>query len=77
LERPGELLGDEPLPSLAGAPHDGINLAWPQSKAYLEHLPVGLPLGSMPLFLNPDRYVRVPLESTKNCAYLSPVPPGM
>jgi len=32
--------------------------------AYLEHLAVGSPLVEMPLFLNPDRYINVPLEST-------------
>ena len=37
--------------------------------AYLEHLAVGSPLVEMPLFLNPDRYINVPLESTYLDAY--------
>jgi hypothetical protein len=36
---------------------------------YLEHLAVGSALSEMPLFLRPDRYVRVPLEPTYQAAY--------
>jgi hypothetical protein len=42
-------------------------VAGPDPEAYLEHLAVGSPLAEMPLFLNPDRYINVPLES----AYLT------
>ena len=38
-------------------------------KIYVEHLAVGLPLVDMPLFLNPDRYVNLPLEATYAAAY--------
>ena len=38
-------------------------------EAYLEHLAVGSPLTEMPLFLNPDRYINVPLEPTYDAAY--------
>jgi hypothetical protein len=37
--------------------------------AYLEHLALGMPLIDMPLFLNPDRYIYVPLEATYLAAY--------
>jgi hypothetical protein len=37
--------------------------------AYVEHLAVGSPLVEMPLFLNPDCYVNLPLESTYLAAY--------
>ncbi len=38
-------------------------------EAYLEHLAVGSSLAEMPLFLNPDRYINLPLESTYQAAY--------
>ena len=38
-------------------------------QAYLEHLAVGSSLIEMPLFLNPDRYINLPLESTCQAAY--------
>ena len=38
-------------------------------QAYLEHLAVGAPLVEMPLFLNPDRYINLPLEATYQTAY--------
>ena len=38
-------------------------------KAYLEHLAVGSPLIEMPLFLDPDRYINLPLEATYQAAY--------
>jgi hypothetical protein len=44
-------------------------VAGPLVEIYLEHLAVGAPLVDMPLFLRPDRYVNVPLESTCQCAY--------
>ncbi len=44
-------------------------VAGPRPEAYLEHLAVGSPLAEMPLFLNPDRYINVPLESTYLAAY--------
>jgi hypothetical protein len=31
---------------------------------YLEHVARGMPLPDMPIFLNPDRYVNVPVEAT-------------
>ena len=40
-----------------------------QVEVYLEHLAIGDPLPPMPLFLNPARYVNVPLEPTYAEAY--------
>ncbi len=42
----------------------GSYVAGPRPEAYLEHLAIGSPLPEMPLFLNPDRYINVPLEAT-------------
>jgi hypothetical protein len=36
---------------------------------YLDHLAVGAALPEMPLFLDPDRYVYIPLEPTYQAAY--------
>ncbi|MBI4604714.1 MAG: DUF4058 family protein [Planctomycetes bacterium] len=41
----------------------------PQVEAYVEHLAVGHVLPQMPLFLQSDRYVNVPLEPTYEAAY--------
>ena len=38
-------------------------------EVYLEHLAVGSSLIEMPLFLNPDRYINLPLEATYQAAY--------
>jgi hypothetical protein len=43
--------------------------AGPPVKAYLEHVAVGGRLPDMPLFLQSDRYVSVPLEATYQSAY--------
>jgi hypothetical protein len=43
--------------------------AGPRVEAYLKHIAVGMPLPDMPLFLRPDRYVKVPLEATYQAAY--------
>jgi Protein of unknown function (DUF4058) len=43
--------------------------AGPPAKAYLEHFHVGAALPDMPLFLQSDRYVTVPLENTYQAAY--------
>ena len=37
--------------------------------AYVEPAAVGMPLADMPLFLSPDWYVNVPLETTYAQAY--------
>jgi hypothetical protein len=44
-------------------------LAGPRLDVYLEHVAVGAPLPDMPLFLRPDRYIDVPLETTYTAAY--------
>ncbi len=44
-------------------------VAEPQVEAYLEHLAVGSSLVEMPLFLQPERYVNVPLDSTYMASY--------
>jgi hypothetical protein len=38
-------------------------------EAYVEHLTVGDPLVEMPLFLDADFYINVPLEATYQSAY--------
>lgn len=38
-------------------------------QAYLEHLAIGTPLVEMPLFLDLDRYINLPLETTYMAAY--------
>src|SRR5262249_3499569 len=64
----------EPLAELDEAPADQpLTLtsyaAGPRVEVYTEHLAVGAVLPEMPLFLRPDRYVNVPLESTYQAAY--------
>ena len=54
-DEPYDLPADEPLTLASYA-------AGPQVEVYLEHLAVGAALPAMPLFLNPDRYINVPLE---------------
>ena len=44
-------------------------VAGPRPEAYLESCACGATLVEMPLFLNPDRYVNVPLESTYMAAF--------
>jgi hypothetical protein len=61
-EEPECSTADEPLTLASYA-------AGPQVEVYLEHLAVGAPLISMPLFLRPDRYVDAPLEQTYQAAY--------
>lgn len=61
-DEPYILPPDEPLTLAA-------YVAGPSPEAYLEHLAVGSPLVEMPLFLNPDRYINVPLESTYSAAF--------
>jgi hypothetical protein len=43
--------------------------AGPRVEIDIEHLAVGAPLCDMPLYLRPDRYVKVPLEATYQAAY--------
>jgi hypothetical protein len=59
---PYDLPADEPL-TLASY------VAGPRVDVYLEHLAVGAVLPEMPLFLRPDRYVNLPLETTYQEAY--------
>ncbi len=44
-------------------------VAGPPPEAYVEHLTVGWPLKSMPLFLSADRYVDIPLDATYMAAF--------
>jgi len=46
-----------------------LSVAGPAPEAYLEHLIVGAALADMPLFLNPDHYISLPLEATYLAAY--------
>jgi hypothetical protein len=57
-----ESSADEPLTLASYA-------AGPQIDIYVEPVAVGAALPDMPLFLRPDRYVSVPLESTYQDAY--------
>jgi len=43
-------------------------------EGYAEHFALGAPLIDMPLFLTPDRYVNIPLESTYMAAYRGGMP---
>jgi hypothetical protein len=61
-DEPYDLPADEPLTLAAYA-------AGPQVEIYLEHFRVGAALPEAPLFLRPDRYIRVPLEPTYQAAY--------
>lgn len=62
LEETYDLPADEPL-TLASY------VAGPPVDVYLEHVAVGTALPEMPLFLDPDRYINVPLEVTYQQAY--------
>jgi hypothetical protein len=65
-----ERLGDEPEELPHGEPLTlATYVANGAVDAYLEHLAVGQPLLSMPLFLDPDYYIEVPLESTYAAAW--------
>ena len=58
-------LGDEPDDPPAQEPLTlAAYVADTPVKAYLEHMAVGGVLPDMPLFLDPDTYVNVPLEAT-------------
>ena len=60
-----ERFDDEPYALPANEPLTLASyVAGPCPEAYLEHLAVGSPLPEMPLFLNADWYVNVPLEAT-------------
>lgn len=61
-EEPYDLPPDDPLTIASYIAGDPVEI-------YLEHPPVGAALPDMPLFLRPDRYVNVPLESTYVEAY--------
>jgi hypothetical protein len=61
-EEPYQLPEGEPLTLASYAAGPGIEI-------YIEHVGVGALLPDMPLFLRPDRYVNVPLESTYQEAY--------
>ena len=53
---------DQPL-TLVSYRADGV------VEAYVEHMTVGDPLIDMPLFLDTDFYVNIPLEATYQAAY--------
>jgi hypothetical protein len=65
-----ERYDDEPYVLPPGEPLTLASyVATPRPEAYLEHLAVVSPLTEMPLFLDPDRYINVPLEPTYLAAY--------
>jgi hypothetical protein len=59
---PYDLPIDEPLTLASYASGTGI-------EAFVEHLAIANPLPEMPLFLRPDRYINVPLDTTYQSAY--------
>lgn len=61
-EEPYDLPAAEPLTLASYA-------AGPKVEVYLEHLAVGADLPQMPLFLRPEHYINVPLETTYMEAY--------
>jgi hypothetical protein len=61
-DEPYDLPADEPLTLASYA-------AGPQVEVYLEQLTLSVSLPEMPLFLRPDRYINVPLESAYQAAY--------
>src|SRR6516225_10716498 len=61
-EEANEVPAEEPLTLVSYA-------AGPQVEVYREQVAVGAALPEMPLFLRPDRYVNVPLESTYQASY--------
>lgn len=64
-----ELLDDEPYDVPLDEPLTLASyVAELQPEAYLEHVAVGVVLPGMPLFLHPERYATVPLESTYQAA---------
>ena len=61
----GERLGDEPDKLPPGEPLTlAAYVADSPVQAYLEHLAVGNVMPQMPLFLDPEYYINVPLETT-------------
>ena len=65
-----ERFDDEPYVTPHGQPLTLASFtAGTQPVAYVEHLAVGAELIDMPLFLNPDRYINVPLEPTYQAAF--------
>jgi hypothetical protein len=61
-EEPYDLSTDEPLTLVSYASGFKVEIC-------LNHLAVGAVLPEMPVFLRPDRYVNVPLETTYHAAY--------
>ncbi len=65
-----ERFDDEPYRLPPGEPLTLASyVAGPCPDAYVEHLAAGSPLAEMPLFLNPDYYVNMPLELTYQAAF--------
>ncbi len=65
-----ERFDDEPYPTPQDQPLTLASCtAGIQPVAYVEHLAVGSGLIDMPLFLNPDHYINVPLETTYQAAF--------
>ena len=62
--------GDEPRDPPADEPLALVSyVAGPQVEAYVEPLAVGQVLPEMPLFLQVDRYINIPLEPTYQAAF--------
>ena len=62
-DEPSPRVGDEEPLTLASY------LAGQLPEAYLEYISMGRSIPAMPLFLNADRYISVPLESTYTMAF--------
>jgi hypothetical protein len=60
---------DEPAPPADQPLVLASYVSWQPAEAYVEYLAVGEPLPEMPLFLEINRYVPLPLEPTYEAAY--------
>jgi hypothetical protein len=63
-EEPYDLPEDDPLTLASYVAAEPVDI-------YLEHPAIGASLAEMPLFLRPDRYINVPLDTTYQEAYRS------
>lgn len=64
---------EAPDQDIGWAPGEPVSLvsyaAGPRVEVFLEHVAYGAALPDMPLFLRPDRYIDVPLDTTYQSAY--------
>jgi hypothetical protein len=63
------LVGQELVGKLLDRLEEDLDVARPLAEAYVEYLAIGEELPEMPLFLQVDTYVNVPLEPTYATAH--------